>query len=128
MTPLSCYIFGTAPNGEETLARVPLGTKLSQLDELAVGGWDSISKVAEYSAAKGDEKPTKTPFGEYVVTDLGEFKDWQASDAERDGFTGVVTLLYFSAVIPDDLNPSFAINYFYVEGVLKQKEYSQLPG
>lgn len=124
----SCYLFGTAPDGQRTLAKVPLGTRLSELDELAVPGWHSLSDVAEYRKPRGGEKAVKTWFGNFVVTEIGEFKSWKATDRERDAFTGEVRLHYNSVVIPDQLNPSFSIHYFYVDGVLKEKIYAQLPG
>lgn len=133
LLPLGCLLaFGTAPNMEKTLARVPIGSKLSELDELAVTGYDSLSDVYEWVPVTDESTTTEKQFsnehGTFTGKDLGSFDNWSASDKERDSFTGEIDLVYFSIVIPDDLNPSFIIIYIYVEGRLVKKDMLGLPG
>ena len=119
--------------GEELdFAHVPLGSALTELDQLSVKGYDGLSSVWEWLPAseplESTERHISNEFGTFIQVDLGAYGDWKASAEERDTFTGEIRLLYFSMVIPDDLNPSFMISYVYVNGKLEQKDWGILPG
>lgn len=131
--PLAVFLPAvTAPNAEKTLARVPIGSKLADLDELANGRYDGLSDVTEWirvSIQPGNtESLESNEHGTFNTKDLGSFRDWKASTKTRNRFTGMIHLVYFSDVIPDGLNPSFFIDYVYVDGVLKKKDLGHLPG
>ena len=129
--PPACSIaFG--PDAEKVMAAIPMGSKLSDLDQY-VNHW-GIEKgdvwmwtpIDESSDLKGTKVTNN--FGTFLITNLGEYDSWSASKVERDQFSGVVHLLYFSIVIPDDFDPSFMIDLGYIDGVLVEKDWGILPG
>lgn len=126
------YLNCTAPNMGKTLDRVPIGSKLADLDQLAVKGFSRFSRVYEFTATSergnGTGDRVSNEFGTFVVNRLGFYTEWEASAQERNRFTGSVVLQYHSVVIPDELNPSFQITYFYVDGRLVDKQLQRLPG
>lgn len=109
--PVAC-----APDPSKILMRIPLGSRLTELDR-HLGKFYEVSSVRERAVAKDNE-----------ARDLGDYDRWTASKAERDAFTGEVTFSHYSSVIPDDLAPSFMVRLVYVGGVLKAKDYGILPG
>jgi hypothetical protein len=120
--PVACGVicaapFGCRPDPEKLLAAVPIGSSLEVLDE----------KLAHHFA---DSTVFQTLTTEGVTTheDLGPFNLWVPTKPERDTFTGEITFIHRSWVIPDDLAPSYIFSFTYANGVLKDKTYGILPG
>ena len=110
--------------------RIPIWSKLSELD-LYIGKFYEKSSVEEWvpsRTAGSSDKPVKTKLGSLYVRHLGGYDSWTASATERESFTGEITFYHFSAVIPDDLAPSYVVSLVYVRGVLKQKDWGVMPG
>lgn len=125
LTPLNC---GYEPRA--VVAGIPLGSKLSELDDHLGKFYDS-SSVEEWGNVPTENKATNYMKGKYGFTyfrKLGDYEHWTASKVERDAFTGEIVFYHQSSVIPDDLAPSYAVSLVYVKGVLKDKHFSIMPG
>ena len=120
----------TQPDPAAFLKAIPLGSKLSELDKYLGKGYNnsSVQRWIPYKEKKAVGTYKTSPYGKFEVRGLGEYGSWDASQAERDSFTGEINFFHLSAVIPDDLAPSWVMSLTYVNGVLKEKDYGQLPG
>lgn len=120
----SCRLDPTA-----VLAKIPVGSKLSELDKYLGRFYDGSSVqewVPDRTAATTGHRTT--PYGVFYVRELRDYDAWPATQSERDAFTGELSFYHHSWVIPDDLAPSYVFSLVYVHGVLKEKEYGQMPG
>ncbi|MBX7132088.1 MAG: hypothetical protein K1X67_05345 [Fimbriimonadaceae bacterium] len=88
------------------------------------------SEVEERIRVRTKDSPEHrtTKYGTFFIRKLGAYVDWTATKATRDSFTGEIRFYHHSAVIPDDLAPSYVFSLIYVNGVLKEKGYGHLPG
>ena len=115
---------------EKALARVPVGSRLSELDK-HIGRFYSHSEVEQWSIAPidgGAKAARDTKYGSFYVRELGTYAAFKASNPRTDSFTGEMRFYHMSWVIPDDIEPSFVLALVYVNGVLKEKDYGILPG
>lgn len=124
LLPIVCQ-----PDPQVVLEKIPLGSKLSELDKYLpdLNGGASVQKHIPTSSAKSNTMPTGGN-GAYYVRDLGEYKNWNATKSERDEFTGEIHIYHYAGVAPDDLAPSYIFWLFYERGILKKKDYGHLPG
>ncbi len=117
---------------EKVLSRIPIGSKLTELDELLSRDRDDEGEVTEWIPASktldSRVKLVTNEFGVFIQRDLGSYDGWSASATERNSFTGKITFFHHSWVIPDDLAPSYVIDLIYINGELKAKNWGILPG
>ncbi len=129
MLPVAC-----SPSAEQVISRIPMGSKLGELDRHFVRGRDDEGEVTEWirpGKAPSDSvhrDQVKNEFGQFLAEHIGSYDGWNASDEERDSFTGKITFYHHSWVIPDDLAPSYMIELVYIHGELKSKNWGILPG
>ena len=115
---------------KDVVARIPIGSKLSELDK-HLGKFYGSSSVEEWGnapTATRASKQMKSEYGFSYVRELCTYEAWTASNEERDTFTGKVEFTHYSSMIPDDIAPSYVVWLVYVDGVLKEKDYGHLPG
>lgn len=124
MLPIACRI-----DPVKTLARIPAGSKLSELDRYLDHIY-SRSTVERWTTERdpGGTDRIENEFGSFRSQNLGAYEIWNATKTERDGFTGELLFFHHSNVIPDDLAPSYVFSLIYIDGKLKKKDYGQLPG
>jgi hypothetical protein len=122
----------SAPSISHAISHVPIGSRLADLDRLALAGYSRHSYVYRWlspNSFAGKNVPIiHNAYGSFALVLICQFDEWPASDSERDAFTGEVRLTYQSLIVPDQLNPSFQIVYSYWEGILISKDVEQLPG
>lgn len=125
LRPIACR-----PDPKAIIAQIPVGSRLTELDrylpkfynDSVVVEWVPNSKVRRGTGSSRDK------YGGLDTRNLGPYDGWSAKQAERERFTGEVQFFHHSAVIPDDLAPSFFIDLVYIDGVLKEADYGYLPG
>ena len=128
-----CFVLsrsGCGGNAEEALRAVPIGTKLSDLDQNLRLVFDE-SEVEEWLDVRSSGsagQPKKTRYGTFRVRSRGDYRRWTATKAEREVFTGEIVFMYRSWVIPDDWDPSYVVALVFVDGVLRDKDFGFLPG
>lgn len=124
LQPIACKV-----DPASTLERIPIGSRLSDLDGYLSSRAYEGSVVSEWT---GDGKDVlsqlQTGGNQQSLRHLGAYQLWAATQGQRDSFTGSIKLFHQSKVIPDDWAPSFVIHLIYIKGVLKFKEWGQLPG
>lgn len=125
LRPITCR-----PDPKSVIARIPLGSRLSELDTHLDKFYESSDVVAWIPNPKAPRGTgsMRDRYGAFDTKNLGPYDSWRAEKAERDRFTGEVRFYHHSAVIPDDLAPSFVIYLVYIDGVLKEADYGYLPG
>lgn len=125
LQPIACR-----PNPKAIIAQIPLGSRLSELDQHLVKFYEDSEVVAWVPNPKAPRGTGsyRDKFGGFDTRNLGSYEGWNATQAERDRFTGEVRFFHFSAVTPDDLAPSFFIYLVYIDGELKEAHYGYLPG
>jgi len=125
LRPIACR-----PNPKAIIAQIPLGSRLSELDQHLVKFYEDSEVVAWVPNPKARRVTGsyRDKYGGFDTRNLGPYDGWGATPSVRDRFTGEVRLFHFSAVVPDDLSPSFFIYLVYIEGVLKEADYGHLPG
>ena len=125
---LLCLIpYACRPDPVAVLAPIPLGSRLSRLDQYLKLSFDNSEVEVWVPLVEGSTSRT-TAYGIFSIRNLGRYEDWDASDSDRDRFTGEILFYHYSSVIPDDLAPSYVFSLIYVNGVLKEKDYGHLPG
>lgn len=125
LQPLACR-----PNPKAIIAQIPIGSQLSELDRYlpkfyensVVVEWGTNQKARRGTGSRHDK------YGAFDTRNLGPYDGWSAEWGERERFTGEIQFFHHSAVIPDDLAPSFSIDLVYIDGVLKEADYGYLPG
>lgn len=124
LIPIACQL-----DPKAVLATIPIGSKLSALDKYLKEFKDG-SEVEEWIRVRAKDSPEHrtTKYGKFFIRKLGVYQDWTATKETRDAFTGEIRFYHHSAVIPDDLAPSYVFTLIYVNGVLREKEYGRLPG
>lgn len=124
---LTCYATRLDPTS--VLAPIPVGSKLSELDEY-MGKFYAYSNVLEWHSNRPSDSTghRKTKYGSFYIRDLGDYESWKVLRTERGSFTGELLFFHISYAIPDDLAPSYVFSLVYVNGILKEKDYGHLPG
>lgn len=124
LMPIACQL-----DPKAVLAPIPIGSKLSELDKYLKEFKDG-SDVEEWIRVRAKDSPEHktTKYGSFFIRKLGAYEAWTATKETRDAFTGEVRFFHRSAVIPDDLAPSYVFSLIYVNGVLREKGYGHLPG
>lgn len=112
MLPIACRI-----DPVKTLARIPTGSKLSELDRYL----DQIYSRSTVERWTTERDPAgsgriENEFGSFRTQNLGDYEIWNATKTERDGFTGELLFFHHSSVIPDDLAPSYVFSLIYIDG------------
>jgi len=83
---------GSAPH--DLVNRVPIGSKLSELDRYLNRGSGSYGEVIEWARADklADRSAVQiqNEFGLFIKKDKGFYDQWQASKQERDRFSGEI--------------------------------------
>lgn len=119
LQPIACR-----PNPKAIIAQIPLGSRLSELDQHMTRFY-VVSSVEAWTpnpetATRAD--PRRDKYGAFDINDLGPYDDWIATREERERFTGELRFFHYSGVIPDDIDHPFVLHLVYVDGVLKEAE------
>lgn len=125
LRPIACR-----PDPKAIIAQIPVGSRLTELGRYLPKFYDD-SVVVEWvpnPKARRGTGSSRDKYGGFDTRSLGPYDGWSAKKAERERFTGEVQFFHHSAVIPDDLAPSFSIDLVYIDGVLKEADYGYLPG
>jgi hypothetical protein len=62
-------------------------------------------------------------FGDFRLRNLGSYNDWNAPTSEQEQFTGEINVVGSRGGMELDI----AV-FYYVDGVLKKKDWGHLPG
>lgn len=125
LQPIACR-----SNPKAIIAKIPLGSRLTELDRYLPKFYDDsvvVQWVPNPKARRGTGS-SRDKYGGFDTQNLGTYDGWSAKTTDRDRFTGEVRFFHHSAVIPDDLAPSFFIDLIYIGGVLQEADYGYLPG
>ena len=135
-----CALFTIAcgvgePSGEEIANRVPLGSKLHQITayvdiqnmDAQVIAWLPRPAGAARPSSEREEAERSgeisNEFGDFRQRNLGSYDAWNASTAEKEQFTGEINVVSS----PGGMELDIAV-FYYVDGVLKKKDWGHLPG
>ncbi len=115
---------GSAPH--DLVNRVPIGSKLSELDRYLNRGSGSYGEVIEWARADklADRSAVQiqNEFGLFIKKDKGFYDQWQASKQERDRFSGEIRFIHHGTT-SSDVN-----SFIYIDGKLQRAEWGFLPG
>ncbi|MCC7436214.1 MAG: hypothetical protein IT363_16180 [Methanoregulaceae archaeon] len=118
------------PDPKAIVTRIPVGSRLSELDAYLTQFYESsdVLKWTPNPKARRGTGSYRDKYGGFDTLNLGPYDRWTATKSERDRFTGELRFYHHSAVVPDDLAPSFWVYLVYIDGVLKEADYGILPG
>lgn len=118
------------PHYKDVLSKVPLGTEVSSLNDLAKmemtwGGSVVQWTVPSSPIAQPSEKHhlVKNDFGTFQQKALGDYANWHPTDEERMKFSGVVLLF-----LDQGFSNSVVLEFTFVNGRLIKKDWNLMPG
>lgn len=118
------------PNPQAIVDQFPIGSHLADLDTYLTEFYedsDVVEWIPNPKAPRGTGS-TRDKYGGFDTRNLGPYDGWNATKSERDRFTGELRFYHHSAMIPDDLAPSFFVILVYIDGMLKEADYGIMPG
>ena len=109
----------------DIVSRIPLGSKLSDLDQYLPWSAGTSGEVIQWrpaidSTADGKGQITNE-LGKFTTVSLGSYDEWKATVQDRDRFTGEI-MFFRHSLTSADVN-----SLVYHEGRLYKKDWGFLP-
>lgn len=117
---------GCSSAPHDIVSSVPKGSLLADLDRHLDRWPGSHGTVVEWTPATDHPNPQgergTNEFGSFFHKSLGPYDEWQATDEERNRFTGEISFYN------DDSHSALVNSLIYVEGQLQKTDWGHLPG